>query len=55
MIPSRRFPTNFNKKILSEFWYEGSKRYLPLNKVQLHFATICIDAFLRKSHYQARH
>ena len=30
MITSRRFPTNFNKKILSEFWYEGSKGYLSL-------------------------
>jgi len=32
MTTSRRFQTNFNKKILSEFWYEVSKDYLFLGK-----------------------
>jgi hypothetical protein len=30
MNTSRRFQTNFNKKSLSEFWYEVSKRYFSL-------------------------
>jgi hypothetical protein len=42
MITSHQFQINFNKKILSEFWYEGSKDYLSFGLSVL--ATLLLSA-----------